>query len=467
MRIRFCRPAAIVVLALLAGLSLRLWFVLQYPVHDDDGPLYANIAHNWFLHGIYGFSATLGPGMENPVHATIIRLPGYPFFLGICFAIFGKTNYLAVMLVQMILDLLTCLLIAAIADRLCGRRAAWWALWLAVLCPFTAAYSASLLTETLELLCTAAAFYCFLRLLKPPSRLPQWSWTVLLALSATYAALLRPDGALIGLVLYPAIFLYGRKVLGIRSSLRYIAICLALTAIPFSAWTIRNWRTFHVFQPLAPRYANEPWESTDPGFNRWTSTVCADFACTHNVYWNADSSPIDFNTLPSRAFDTPQQKQQTRSLIHDYNQVTTLTPALDARFGKLATERLRTHPFEYRIGMPLLRQADMWLRPRTAYLPVALRWWQYHKHPGQTIFAGAYAALNFALLIAAIIGLTKWPRYSWAIVAFILLRCALLFTLEAPETRYTLECFPLILVLAGIAFGGCPTSQSAWSPAQS
>jgi hypothetical protein len=48
--------------------------------------------------------------------------------------------------------------------------------------------------------------------------------------------------------------------------------------------------------------------------------------------------------------------------------------------------------------------------------------------------------------------LRHWPLLSGAMIAFILLRCALLATIEAPEPRYTLECFPMILVLASIAF---------------
>ncbi|MGC8548943.1 MAG: ArnT family glycosyltransferase [Acidobacteriaceae bacterium] len=467
MRIRFSRSAAIIGLALLAGFLLRILFVLQFPVNAGDGPIYSDIARNWFFHGIYGLSTNPDSGIASSLHPTIIRMPGYPFFLGLCFAIFGQNSYLSIMLVQVVLDLFTCLLIAAIARRLCGNRAAWWALWLAVLCPFTAAYTAAILTETLELLCTTAAFYCFLRLLDSTSSAsPRWPWTALLALSATTAALLRPDGALIGVVLYPAIFIYGRKSLGPRSSLRHLAACMVLTAVPFSAWTIRNWRAFHVFQPLTTRYANEVDQSPNPGFNRWTSTVCADFTCTSEVYWRSNSGPIAFSSLPGRAFDSPRQEEETRQLIHDYNQVLTLTPSIDARFGQLAIERLHAHPLEYRSGLPLLRLADMWFRPRTATLPIALRWWQFGRHPGQTLFAYAYAALNLALLIAAIVGLKKCPRYSAVFVAFILLRCALLLTIEAPETRYTIECFPFILALAGIAFGGRSTSLSASSQAQ-
>lgn len=99
-------------------------------------------------------------------------------------------------------------------------------------------------------------------------------------------------------------------------------------------------------------------------------------------------------------------------------------------------------------------------------LPVSNRWWRYSDHPQETIFDWAYAGLNLALLIAAIVGLVKKPPYFWIIVAFIAARCALLLTLETPEPRYTLECFPLLLALAGMAFARCPTSRSSSSPAR-
>jgi hypothetical protein len=40
-----------------------------------------------------------------------------------------------------------------------------------------------------------------------------------------------------------------------------------------------------------------------------------------------------------------------------------------------------------------------------------------------------------------------WP---W-MLAYMALRSALLLTVEAPEARYTLECFPMLFVLGGIA----------------
>jgi hypothetical protein len=45
-------------------------------------------------------------------------------------------------------------------------------------------------------------------------------------------------------------------------------------------------------------------------------------------------------------------------------------------------------------------------------------------------------------------------------LAFVLMRCALLLTIAAPEARYTLECFPMVIALAAIALSGKASRQS-------
>ena len=72
-------------------------------------------------------------------------------------------RWAAVMAVQCVVDLLTCVVVSRLAGRLFGRRAAIAALWLAALCPFTANYVAAPLTETLSLACIAIAFYALER----------------------------------------------------------------------------------------------------------------------------------------------------------------------------------------------------------------------------------------------------------------------------------------------------------------
>ena len=234
--------------------------------------------------------------------------------------------------------------------------------------------------------------------------------------------------------------------------LRSAVIAGVVSILPFIPWTIRNWQTFHVFEPLAPRYAVDPGQSTNPGFNHWTKAICMDFACTADIYWNGGTDIISASTLPARAFSSPRVRAATLKLLADYNRAKVLTPSIDARFGRLATCILQAHPLRYYVELPVARLADMWLRPRTEMLPVALRWWQYSKHPGQTTFAAAYAFLNLVFLLAALRGIVKRPPFWGVMLAFVLLRCALLATLEAPEPRYTLECFPMIFLLSAIAF---------------
>ena len=434
----------LVALALAAGAALRLWFIYAYPEVEGDPLIYGDLAKNWMLHGIYGLSTTAG------IHPTLIRLPGYPLFLIVCFRLFGIEHYNAVMFVQVGIDLATCLLIAALARRIWNARAGWWALWLAAFCPFTANYTATPLTETLELFSIALAFFAFERFLQAP----RWIWGLILAFAWSDAAILRPDGALLAVALCPALVVYGSRRWGTIAMIRRALVCGVLSVLPFIPWTLRNERTFHVFQPLAPRYAVDPGESSDPGFQRWTKTVCVDFACTWDIYWNGNGGAIDVADLPGRAFDSAQQYTRTRDLIETANHAVVITPQIDAQFASLAAERIHEHPLRYYLELPLARLVDMAFRPRTETLWIELRWWQFDRHHAETEFAVGYAALNLAYFMAGFIGMLKRPRLSGVLLAFVLLRCALLLTLEAPEQRYTLEFFPPLIALAGVALGG-------------
>jgi hypothetical protein len=445
-------------LPLALGLLLRLFFIHHDPDLSGDPLIYGSIARNLLLHGVYGFQPDLSP--------TLIRLPGYPLFLAGCFKLFGiptsgVAQYHPVLYLQALIDLGTCLLLSRLAARLAparsAQKAAAWTLWLSALCPFTACYTAAPLTETLELFSIAAAFYCFARTLAlaPDANGPgvpdlSAKWFSLCTVAFIYAAMLRPDGALLGVVLIPALVFYAPR-LQRRRAVRFTAFAALGVLLAFGPWTIRNWRSFHVFEPLAPRYATDPGEPIHPGFQRWTKTVCADLTCTAEVYWAADDVTITPDQLPSRAFDSPAQYRATADLLADYNRTTTITPALDARFAALADQRYAAHPVRFYLGMPLLRLADMWLRPRVELFNIDLRWWRYGPEGPDTIYAWAFAILNALYLALAIAGGFRGPPLLAVFLAFVALRCALLLTIEAPEPRYTLECFPVILVLGGVA----------------
>ena len=430
--------------ALVAGTALRVWFIHAFPQIQGDSLLYADIARNWLTHGIYGRSI-IHAGASPTITPTLVRLPGYPGFLALCFALFGKQNYLAVLYLQVVIDLAACLLIADFVRRLCGSRAAMAALWLAALCPFTANYVAMPLTETPSIFCVALGLCAFAAVLERP----QWSWMLALAFAWSYAALLRPDGALLAFVFFPALLFYGRSSLGYKQSLRIALFCALLSVLPFSIWTLRNWHTFHVFQPLAPRSATDPGEPKALGFQRWTKTWIADFASTYEIYWNVPGDDIDIHALPARALD--EDSHETASLIAQYNIADVLTPQIDAGFAALAAKRIRAHPLGYYVTLPLLRLAGMWFRPRVEMLNIELRWWQYRLHHVETRISYAYGALNLIYILAALIGAFYWPRFTLPMVAFVVLRSMLLATLEGPEPRYTLECFPIVIAFAARA----------------
>ena len=135
----------------------------KFFVANGDTLVYGDIAKNLLQHGHYAL--TLGSGEVFP---TLIRLPGYPLFLAVCFRLFGMENYGAVAWVQIALELGGCLLLAdfarLIAPPASKTAAAQATLWLAALCPFTAVYAATPLTEGPTLfvlalaLCAAARF---------------------------------------------------------------------------------------------------------------------------------------------------------------------------------------------------------------------------------------------------------------------------------------------------------------------
>jgi len=435
-------------IATLAGVALRVLFILRFPGVTSDSFVYGDIAKNWLQHGIYGLSGV------NDISPTYIRLPGYPAFLAAVFAIFGMEHYRAVLIVQLFVDVRTCFLIADLARRLISPRAARVAFLLATMCPFLANYVANALTETLEVFFTVLALDFAMVGLDALHESSNRPWLGCgLAIGA--AILLRPDGGLLlfAIAAYLLMLPLVQKPRAgapaphvFRASLIVFVVSLA-TLVP---WTLRNLHTLHEFQPLAPRYANEENAFVPAGFNRWVKTWIADYASVEEIYWAVPGNTVDAEKLPTRAFDSPEQKERTTQLLEDYNDTLHVTPDLDARFAALAAERVRHSRLRYYVGLPLLRIADMWLRPRTETLPSDTRWWEFDDDPKWLTLAVGLGIVNLAYVGAALAGLVRgrFAPHLGLLLTFVILRSLFLGTLENPEPRYTLECYPVLIVLA-------------------
>ncbi len=82
------------------------------------------------------------------------------------------------------------------------------------------------------------------------------------------------------------------------------------------------------------------------------------------------------------------------------------------------------------------------------------RWWEFSQHEKESWFAVFWAGLNFFYIVAAVRGwlISRLGIAGVFVIGFVLLRSFFLSSLENPEPRYMLECFPVVLALAGAAF---------------
>jgi hypothetical protein len=467
--------------ALAAGLCLRLIFVLKFPANSGDTVLYEQIASNWLKHGSYAMNVG---GVVTPVD---LRMPGYPAFLALIYALTGHTGpdaRLWVMFVQIAADLATCVVIASLAvmllkmvdERADSKRVFVAALWLAALCPFTANYTSVPLTEVFAVFFTAAAllFLCVLacrsqndgfRIAKKYWFLGNdyWYFAAGGALLVGLGTLFRPETPLLliaaGLVIC-ALLLFRQKV---KCAVGTVACMGLLCLLPLVPWAARNAVTLHEAQFLAPKNSNLPGELVPNGFMAWERTWLYRVSDCYLVPWKLDDESIDVDSIPARAFDTPEEKQRVAAILATYNDELTLTAEEDAAFGQLAHERNARHPLRTYLWLPAARAATIWFTPRIELVPVSgdvfpltQKW--HDDRVDQSVTVGFFL-LNIFYVALALWGAMRLWRWNSTVrpavvllVVFILLRTAFLTTLETPEPRYVLVCFPALIALGAQVF---------------
>ncbi len=471
-------------LAILAALGLRLMFVFWFPGSSDDSEMYLQLARIWADHHVYGFM------LNGQIFPTDLRTPGYPAFLAGVAILLGR-SIRAILLSQAVLDVLTCILTAALAAWLApagSRRRAWIiALWLAATCPFLANYSAVVLTEALVTFLGTAALCCFvLGLQKNPEELnlrdehehlTPFAYALMGAFLTGVATLVRPE---MPLLLGVAVLMYalrGWKALGVRKTVVLTAAMAGAFLLPLLPWAARNLVTLRKVQFIAPRYANLPGEYAPIGFYGWTATWLERYRDVYFTVWRIGEAdqPLVVDELPATAFDSPGEKARVADLFSEYNSSPDLeiTPELDGQFAEIARERTRRHPLRTFVFVPFQRALTIWFTPRTELLPIDGKFWpvreQWEDSHADVLVTGGFAVLGYMYVALAAAG--AWVAWRarggtiatnlpsgfapnlWGIalvLAYFLVRTAFLTTVEAPEPRYVVSCYPEVLALISL-----------------
>ncbi|HEX5604657.1 MAG TPA: glycosyltransferase family 39 protein [Pyrinomonadaceae bacterium] len=480
------------------ALSLRLFIALRLPNDEpDDGRVYSQIARNMLEQHVYSIES------QAPYTPTLIRLPGYPLFVAAIYSIFGHGNNTAVRVAQAVLDTITCALIAWVVFAWSRK---WWAamiaLALAAVCPFTAIYVATILTEVptnfLAVAMVLTATFAF----KATTRKRVLTWWIVTGLLAGIAVFFRPDSGLfaaaIGLTLMLPSFSSFRKFreATLHAAVFSIAFCLVL--VP---WTIRNRRLFHVFQPLSPAHAEMPGEFVPRGYLLWVRTWLDDQRYVAPALWAMDTRQIHVEDFPARAFDSKEERDRVAALFEKYNHPdgdeadeqqsadddqgddsssdegdeqeeepepeehpepadanVEMTPDIDAGFAQIGQERVAHSRLRYYVVLPLKRAMTLWFDTHSQYYPfngelLPLEDLDHDIH--QQYWLPLFAGLTGIYTLLGVIGgwlLWRSGKRKWLLLAalMIFLRLGFFATLENPEPRYTVELFPL-LILVGAA----------------
>ena len=297
----------------------------------DDGRIYDQIARNVLDRHVYSHDS------EPPFAPSLIRMPGYPLFLAGVHALSGH-SMTPVRIVQALIDTATCAMIAFVAflwepEESRKRRSSIAALLLAAVCPFTTIYVATILTEVPTMFfAVGMTLTATLALKATNQKKTLWLW-IATGLLAGLSVLFRPDSGLfalaLGLTLVTATLgrssemksatprneiLYRTARTSYLGAVFSLAFCLVL--VP---WAVRNYRVFHLFQPLSPAHAEMPGEFVPRGYLTWVRTWIDDGRYIEPAIWQLDAAPIKLSSIPDRAFDSAEEKQRVSALFEKYN----------------------------------------------------------------------------------------------------------------------------------------------------
>jgi 4-amino-4-deoxy-L-arabinose transferase-like glycosyltransferase len=255
--------------AIALGVLLRVVFVYATRHQSIQGDeIEYNLEARFIAHGKWFWSTT----PYGIPHASEIKAPGYPLWLGIWYAIIGYRAAVVEAIQGVVLGSATIALTWLLARRLFGPRVAIAAAWLVAIYPFAWQYEVRLYSESIATPMTLAVLYLFLE------RKPTVRWAA-------------GTGALIAVLLLvresSGFLLAGAAVAwivaaGWRRGALLTAVTVGVTVLVIAPWTFRNYEVSGGFIPISLQDAGAygvfnsssandseypyDWQADPPGF---------------------------------------------------------------------------------------------------------------------------------------------------------------------------------------------------------
>jgi hypothetical protein len=291
-----------------------------------------------------------------------------------------------------------------------------------------------------------------------------WKLVALAGLVIGVGTLFRPEAPLL---LVTSLVLLGLWMWWRGETKRFAmtaALVIGACVVPLLPWMARNAITLHEFQPLAPKDTMLPGEVTPTGFMAWERTWLFRVRDCYLVSWKLNDEEIHLEDIPAEAFDTAEEQERVAAVLEVYNDDLTLTQEEDGVFAQLARERTARHPLRTYLWIPLRRAVRIWFTPRIELLPVSGHVFPLaYMREEDPVDQRATILIFFLNLLYVALGiwggwkLWKCRRARAAVmllVFYMVVRTAFLTTLETPEPRYVLECFPGLIAMGAAVFVG-------------
>src|SRR4029453_13586735 len=172
---------------------------------------------------------------------------------------------------------------------------------------------------------------------------------------------------------------------------------------------------------------------------------------------------IHIEDLPARAFDSPEERQHVAAILEQYNHDLSLTAEEDQQFASIANDRTARQPLRTYLWVPLQRMITLWFTPRIEQLPLSgsvfplAETWETDRQD-MVVTVSLFLVNIFYLTLAVWGAVCLWRLSGEArpavilLAAFVLARTVFLTTIETPEPRYVLVCFPAVVALGAHAF---------------